>query len=97
MHLGHPSCSFSRLNDRPHAFALAPACPAGEWLKHLGLALPSSSSFFINYAIIHGLCINLFRFVWCAACVFGCSAVRLFVVCLCVCSVFPVSQSARGS
>ncbi|PRW05771.1 ERD4-related membrane [Chlorella sorokiniana] len=36
----------------------------GQWLTQLGLSLPTSSSFFINYAIIHGLCINVFRFVW---------------------------------
>jgi hypothetical protein len=33
----------------------------------LATALPAASTYFIDYTIIHGLCINLFRFVWCVA------------------------------
>lgn len=45
----------------PHA-----ARPAGYWLQMLGAALPSASTYFLNYIIIHALCTNFFRFIWCA-------------------------------
>lgn len=57
-----PVASHPRL--LPRACRPPPPAAAGQWVTQLGLSLPAASSFFVNYAIIHGLCINFFRFVW---------------------------------
>ncbi len=43
-----------------------PPSPAGHWLAQLGTSLPTASTYFLNYIIIHTLSTNFFRFIWCA-------------------------------
>lgn len=43
-----------------------PPSPAGFWLTQLGTSLPTASTYFLNYIIIHALSTNFFRFIWCA-------------------------------
>lgn len=40
--------------------------PAGFWLTQLGTSLPTASTYFLNYIMIHALSTNFFRFIWCA-------------------------------
>lgn len=36
----------------------------GFWLTQLGTSLPTASTYFLNYIIIHALSTNFFRFIW---------------------------------
>ncbi|KAL4419727.1 hypothetical protein ABPG75_006825 [Micractinium tetrahymenae] len=36
----------------------------GYWLTQLGTSLPTASTYFLNYIIIHTLSTNFFRFIW---------------------------------
>ncbi|KAL4437833.1 hypothetical protein ABPG77_005745 [Micractinium sp. CCAP 211/92] len=36
----------------------------GHWLAQLGTSLPTASTYFLNYIIIHTLSTNFFRFIW---------------------------------
>lgn len=65
-----PSVPLCALPTLASWLAIPPApafCRAERWLQVLATALPAASTYFIDYSIIHGLCINLFRFVWCVA------------------------------
>lgn len=53
-----PTASSVLTKMRPR---VPPPCAAAEWFHLLGTSLPAASSFFINYAAIHALAINVFR------------------------------------
>lgn len=62
-----PPCMLSLALRQGAERCPAPGCCSQfcrYWLQILGAALPSASTYFLNYIIIHALSTNWFRFVW---------------------------------